>query len=122
MTEFLDVEQQRLGNPRLRGAARGEGGEQPAQLRIVEQVARQGDVALEDELGDRVQSAGLPGIARGEGELARPHVPRRVAQEIRRGVERAPVGVDAQIRHVEDVARKLVIIEIAAERRNGQLR
>ena len=118
----LDVEQQRLGNTRLLGAARGEGREQPAQLRIVEQVARQGDVALEGELGDRVQPAGLPRIARGEGELARPHVARRIAQEIRRRIERAAVGIDAQIRHVEDVARKLVVIEIAAERRDGEFR
>ena len=57
-----------------------------------------------------------------EGEIAGLYVRRRVAEIIRGGIERLAVLIDAQIAHIEVVARKLEIVGIAAEKRDRLLR
>ena len=90
-------------------------GEQAAQLEIVENVARQLDVAAELQARKRIAAKREARTAGREGDIARLDVGRGMAQIVRRGVERLAVGVDAQIGDIEAGVRKMEIVDVAAE-------
>ena len=90
-------------------------------LRVAQQPERQELAALRLELLHRQQPLGRAGMAGDECRLsvfrARP-----VERQVFRRCRRLAVLVDAQHRHVEAPARKLEVVRIAAERRDGRLR